>query len=589
MGNSPGPNPASDTLQPGTVLFGEYEILGTIGTGGMGAIYQARHRSLGGLRAIKVIRSDAGLGKGAEEMFIREAKTLIDIHHDAIVHCHDLLRNEYGAFLIMELVEGPSLQRLLLRGPLPDDEWTVLKNRILEGLAVVHARGIIHRDISPGNIILPGSAPEKAKLIDFGVATPDEGKQSTGFSGNLGYASPEHFGLFGGRVDARSDLYSLGLVLAETTIGEALPMGQTFYEAKELRKVAPQLPDYVNPEIRKVLRALLEPNPAKRAESAQAVLEGRLPAVAAAAAAEKPKATLQPIREQAEADWWKPIVFTASAAGIGLGIGLTLWLWNYTDVLASAGGLVPPAVSAPVRAGNPTAPAPPPPQRQLPPAAPAAPSAPAGPARAGPAPASPSPGAPAAPASPAGTLSRNEVMAVAEEIASHSWICEDRNRYAPCIHNVKYASDWRPHELVRGEPYNWGGIDALPRFDARLANGEAAGSHSWDGVSSCTAGIDCSGFVTFCWGHRGGHAYGTATMDPIAAPLKVNPYTDLKPGDALNYPGKHIVLFAGYRPDGNPIIYEASGAAARVIRNEAMTWSKLSHYHPVRFRRLSDP
>ncbi len=576
MGNSPGPNPAGDILQPGTVLFGEYEILGTIGTGGMGAIYQARHRSLGGLRAIKMIRSDAGLGKGAEEMFVREARTLIDIHHDAIVRCHDLLRNEQGAFLIMELVEGPSLQRQLLRGPLPDDEWTVLKNRILEGLAVVHARGIVHRDISPANIILAGGLPEKAKLIDFGVATPDDGKQSTGFSGNLGYASPEHFGLFGGRVDARSDLYSLGLVLAEATIGEALPMGHTFYEAKEMRKLAPQLPDYVSPEIRKVLRALLEPNPAKRAESAQAVLDGRLPA-AAVAAAEKTKATLQPIREQAEADWWKPIVFTASAAGIGLGIGLTLWLWNYTNLLASAGALQPPGVAAPIRAGNPTPPAPPPPQRQLPPVAqaPAAPS-----------PASPSP---AAPAKLAGTLSRNEVMAEAQEIASHSWICEDKNRYAPCIRTVKYDSDWRPHELVRGEPYNWGGIDPLAQFDARLAKGEAAGSHSWHGVSSCTAGIDCSGFVSYCWGHRGGHIYGTATMDGIAAPLPVNPYTDLKPGDALNYPGKHIVLFAGYQPNGNPIIYEASGAAARVIRNESMTWSKLTHYHPFRSRRLSDP
>ena len=293
-------------------------------------------------------------GKSAEEMFIREAKTLIDIHHDAIVHCHDLLRNDHGAFLVMELVDGPSLQRHLLRGPLPDDEWTILKNRILEGLAVVHARGIVHRDISPANIILAGSVPEKAKLIDFGVATPDDGKQSTGFSGNLGYASPEHFGLFGGRVDARSDLYSLGLVLAETTIGEALPMGQTFYEAKELRKVAPQLPDYVNPEIRKVLRAMLEPNPANRAESAQAVLEGRLPA----AAAKEDKPALQPIREQApaEADWWKPIVFTATAAGIGLGIGITLWLWNYTNMLASASAAQPPAVVAPIRAGNPSRP-----------------------------------------------------------------------------------------------------------------------------------------------------------------------------------------------------------------------------------------
>ncbi len=143
-------------------------------------------------------------------------------------------------------------------------------------------------------------------------------------------------------------------------------MGQTFYEAKELRKVEPQIPDYVNPEIRKVLRALLEPNPAKRAESAQAVLEGRLPE----AAAKEEKAALQPLRQQgaaAEPEWWKPIVFTATAAGIGLGIGLTLWLWNYTEMLSTASLGQPPAIAAPVRAGNPTPPPPPPVQRKLPP------------------------------------------------------------------------------------------------------------------------------------------------------------------------------------------------------------------------------
>lgn len=312
MPNGPDP-PSSDPVIPtGTVLFGEYEVLGVLGGGGMGHVYKARHRSLGTLRALKVVRPDLGMDSRAEEMFVREAKALMEIHHDAIVRCHDLLRDDRQIYLVMELVEGPSLQRLLLRGPLPDDEVVILLRRVMAGLGAIHGAGIVHRDISPANIILPNGEPEKAKLIDFGIAADDAGQQAKGFKGNLTYASPEQFGLYGGRVTAQSDLYSLGLVLAEAAMGEPLLPAQSYFEAREMRKTRPVLPEYLPADLRSKIAPLLEPDPRNRSAEARV------------AAAEEDSE-----EAPAGASWLQSAIFTATSAGVGLGIGISLWLWQY--------------------------------------------------------------------------------------------------------------------------------------------------------------------------------------------------------------------------------------------------------------------
>jgi hypothetical protein len=127
-------------------------------------------------------------------------------------------------------------------------------------------------------------------------------------------------------------------------------------------------------------------------------------------------------------------------------------------------------------------------------------------------------------------------------------------------------------------------MDGPEEFDRKLAEGQAAGSHSNHGITSCTAGIDCSGFVSYCWGQRPTHDYSTSNIRDISGRPKYNWYTEMKPGDALNKPGDHIVLFAGYRDDGGPIVYEASGSAARVIRNDWSTWSRFQSYYPVQYK-----
>jgi hypothetical protein len=107
-------------------------------------------------------------------------------------------------------------------------------------------------------------------------------------------------------------------------------------------------------------------------------------------------------------------------------------------------------------------------------------------------------------------------------------------------------------------------------------------------VLSCTAGIDCSGFVSYCWGiPLSSHIYGTSNLRDVGGKLKSNWVTDLKPGDALNKPGSHVVLFTGYNPDGTINICEASGSAARVVCHKS-TWARFKGYVALQYKGLDE-
>lgn len=181
---------------------------------------------------------------------------------------------------------------------------------------------------------------------------------------------------------------------------------------------------------------------------------------------------------------------------------------------------------------------------------------------------------------------RAEVVARARALAAHSWVAGANNLHASC--SKSYKSDWAAGQHVTGIPYSWGGIDSPDAFDQKLARGLAAGGHSRYGVLSCTAGIDCSGFVTYCWGlTHSGHAYSTSNLRIIAGKPKYNWFTDMKPGDALNKAGSHVVLFIGYNPDGTINVCEASGSAARVICHRT-TWSRYKGYIPLQYKGIDD-
>ena len=253
-------------LGPGTVLFGAYEIIDTLGVGGMGEVYRAKHLSLGGQRAIKVMHPELAHRSDALARFHAEAQALLDVHHPAVVGCNDLLRDDAGrVYLVMEMVDGVSLLDRIEEEPLSEEEIVKLGIRLAEGLDAAHACGVIHRDLSPDNILLPGGRVEDAKIIDFGIAkalASGEETISEGFKGKLAYASPEQLGFFGGRIDARSDLYSLGLVLCAAANGAPLEMGTTLKEAVDAREAfrAPSadIPAALRAEIAPLLA--LDPN-----------------------------------------------------------------------------------------------------------------------------------------------------------------------------------------------------------------------------------------------------------------------------------------------------------------------------------------
>jgi hypothetical protein len=177
-------------------------------------------------------------------------------------------------------------------------------------------------------------------------------------------------------------------------------------------------------------------------------------------------------------------------------------------------------------------------------------------------------------------VKRVEMIETAKAMAEFKWVAATPNLKAPCIKN--YRSRFREGQPVSGVAYDWGGMDEVAAFEKKLKESQAAGSHQEEGVSDCTAGVDCSGFVSLCWRQK--MKFGTATIGKIAPTLQnINIFTDLKPGDALNKPGSHIVMFAAYNPDGTIDVYEASGSASRVVLSRRNTWVKFRGYVPIRY------
>lgn len=174
--------------------------------------------------------------------------------------------------------------------------------------------------------------------------------------------------------------------------------------------------------------------------------------------------------------------------------------------------------------------------------------------------------------SPAGAISRDEVMARAKAYAYHPWTCTVANLTASC--DTGYQSVHVPGDYM-GLPYDWGGYMTLFQFDQQIAQGYGAGSYPSDGILSCTSGVDCSGYVSKCW--DAGHTT-TSGMDTISSQIAQG---DLLPGDALNTPGYHVILFSHLLGTGEPVLYEAVGYNTHI--NTTGGWSYVAGYDPIRF------
>ena len=260
-------------ISPGTRLNGIYEVGSLIGTGGMGEIYKGHAIQTADPVAIKMMLPELAENQAALALFRKEASALHQLQHEAIVRYYvftiePVLQRPY---LAMEFVDGRSLSEILEQdGPLPFEAVRGLLQRIASGLQAAHVNGIIHRDVSPDNIILPGGDVARAKIIDFGIARSTQLSDGTvigsGFAGKYNYVSPEQLGLFGGDVTAKSDIYSLGLVLVQALTGRAIDMGGSQLQIIEKRRALPDL-GAIDMRFRPLLERMLQPNPADRPAS----------------------------------------------------------------------------------------------------------------------------------------------------------------------------------------------------------------------------------------------------------------------------------------------------------------------------------
>ncbi len=300
------PGYVGPVLAPGALLLHTYQVERMLAHGGMGEVYLVRHGELGTRHAIKVIRPQligpGVIGPGVlgteaaldlAELFRREALALSSIRHDAVVGYEGFFRDgQRTNYLVMEYVAGPSLSEVLRSRALTPDEVYRLRDRVADGLAAAHARGVIHRDLAPDNIILPGAEVDRAKVIDFGISKRTDSAATTiignTFAGKLRFAAPEQLGLAGAAVGPTADIYSLALVLAAAA-GTPIAMGDTIAGAVQARLAPPDL-ERVPAWLRPQLAAMLDPEPAARPASLAEVLRRwPRPAVAGPRAVDGPR------------------------------------------------------------------------------------------------------------------------------------------------------------------------------------------------------------------------------------------------------------------------------------------------------------
>ena len=224
------------SLEPGSVFADRYHIQGEIGRGGFGIVYRAFDR--GPIQrnvALKLIHfaaaADRDKGALARARFFEEARMAGSLSHNNIAAVFDVGECSGVVYMTQELAPGRDLRKIIASGLLPVRRVIAITRQICDGLAHAHARGIVHRDIKPGNIII--DAEDRVKITDFGLAQPDPGdfEPNNTVAGTPGYMAPEQ--LLGQRVDARADQFSVGCVLYEMLTGRRAFPGETVASVME--------------------------------------------------------------------------------------------------------------------------------------------------------------------------------------------------------------------------------------------------------------------------------------------------------------------------------------------------------------------
>jgi len=331
-------------LKPGE-RFGPYEIVAPLGAGGMGEVYRAADTRLNRIVALKVLPAHVAGDPQRRERFEREARAISSLSHPHICALYDVGRDKDLEYLVMEFVEGKTLQQRLLSGPLPVDQALRCATEISAALDHAHRRGVVHRDLKPANIMMTKSG---VKVLDFGLAktvVADFAVDTTQTSGlptdtltakgtilgTLQYMSPEQ--LEARAVDARADIFALGAVMHEMVTGRRAFEGRSPASviAAVLRTDPPPLSSIrsaVPPPLDRVVRKCLAKEPDERWQTARD-LTSELEWIRQEASAE----IARPARSRRSAGAW-------IAAGVLLMIGIAI-VW-----LAMLGALRSPVVEA---------------------------------------------------------------------------------------------------------------------------------------------------------------------------------------------------------------------------------------------------
>jgi serine/threonine-protein kinase len=317
---------AEGRFLPGRLLAGRYRIIALLGRGGMGEVYRADDLTLGQPVALKFLPEDASRDETLLERFRNEVRLSRRVSHPNVCRVYDVGEVDGHTFFTMEYVDGEDLASLLRRiGRLPADKALEIARQLCAGLAAAHAKGVLHRDLKPANIMLDGRG--QVVVTDFGLAgLVDQIPGSDVRSGTPAYMSPEQ--LEGKEVNAKSDVYSLGLVLYEIFTGKRAFSAESLPELVRARsESAPSKPSTLvkdlDPAVERVILRCLEADPAKRMSSALSVaaaLPGGDPLAAALAAGETPSPQMVAAAGETAGLAPRTAVLYLAAAILGLGL-----------------------------------------------------------------------------------------------------------------------------------------------------------------------------------------------------------------------------------------------------------------------------
>jgi serine/threonine-protein kinase len=342
------PDPELHHFLPGSMLAGRYRMIERVGRGGMGEVYRAEDLKLGQLVAIKFIRAGREHGGTSLELFLAEVRFARQIGHPNVCRVYDIGEVEGMHFLSMEFVDGEDLASLLRRiGRLPSDKATEIAREICGGLAAIHDRGVLHRDLKPGNVMIDGRG--RARITDFGLAALQGGSDPQGMIvGTPAYMAPEVRS--GESATVRSDLYSLGLLLFETYTGKPAYDAAAAPELRKshrefVRRAKETSARELDPAIVRIILRCLDPEPAERPASAIDVAAGlpggdALAAAIAAGRTPEPELLAAGSRDRA----MRPAVGWACAAALVLGLAGVVLLASRTRTVSAVPMGEPPAV-----------------------------------------------------------------------------------------------------------------------------------------------------------------------------------------------------------------------------------------------------